>query len=220
MHNEYLDPDRAGLNDEDWGLDYEEVMKHLKEYDSGRWQWSRIHCCTTCKDADLEPYGQQGIELVSVDDDGLHLIAHGGKTEAGLDVCLNLPEEIENDDEAYDKCRDAYLEQAQEIVCGAASAGEWDGDSWYMTFEETFNVPWVLKEDGVTPDYEATVKSALSKFEEVIRPWEDEVVSMSNACNVLAGWCDYKGDRCPVGQPSKGAAWIDPYWEGYDDDQG
>ncbi len=218
MHNDHLDPDRAGLNDENWGLDFDEVMKHLKEHDSGRWRWARIHCCLTGKDADLEPWGQQGIELISCDENGLTLIGYGGKTECGDDVCLNLPDEMEFSEAG--KCHEAYMEQAQEVVCGTASAGEWDGDSWYMTFEETFTSPWVYKEDGVTPDYEATAKLAISNFEALIKPWEDEMVSMSDACNVLAGWRDWKGERCPPGQPSKGAAWINPYYEGDDDEEG
>lgn len=93
------------------------ILQTLTDQSTGRWQWDRIHCCMTGKDADLEACGQQGIELVSVTDTKVYFNVHCGTTHAGTDVSLNVQPEIENDDVKYEAALDAYLEQAQEVVC-------------------------------------------------------------------------------------------------------
>ena len=61
----------------------EAILAELKERDTGRWRWDRIHCCVTGKDADLEPWGQQGIELVSVNATTVTFYVHLGIAYAG-----------------------------------------------------------------------------------------------------------------------------------------
>jgi hypothetical protein len=206
MHNDYLDPDRAGINDEDWGLDLDEIKKILKTWCSGRWDWAKIDYCLTGKDADLGPWGQQGLQLLSADEDGVHFIVHGYSTVIGTDVCLNYPwDEPEGDD--YYKARDCYMNQMQEFVMGAASMGEWDGDSWGMSCNEETSVPWVYLPDEVTPDYEATCHAIIAKLEEVIKPWEQEMIALDHWGNVLAGWTDDEGNCIKEGDQTPQAAW-------------
>ncbi len=207
MHNDHLDPDRAGLNDENWSVEYGAIEKLLKEWSSNRWHWSRITYCLTGKDADLESHGQQGVELVSVNEDGVEFIVHGGKTVVGDEVCLNLTREQEADDTEFYKCRDAYLKQMYEFVSGSASMGEWDGDSWYMTLREDASVPWSYLNDEVTPDYEATCNAIIAKLEEVAAPWEAEMASLDHWGEVMAGWKNEAGERIKEGDPTPEAAW-------------
>lgn len=208
MHNDHLDPDRAGLNDENWGLDFEEVRKILDSWSSHRWPWAKITYCLTGEDADLESHGQQGVELVSVDEDGVDFIVHGGKTFAGHDVCLNIPDDTGmNDDAEWQRCLDLFLDQMYEFICGSGYPGEWSGDDWFMSFDEAASVPWSYKDDGVTPDYEATCNAIVAKLDEVIKPWEDEMVSLDHWGDVLAGWRNEAGERIKAGDPTPEAAW-------------
>ena len=179
-----------GEEPDDWGQDMAALLQAAKEFDTGRWDWEPIHLCLTGKDADLEPWGQQGIEFVSCDEDNVHIVVHGYKTHVGTDVSLNLPPEIENDDEKYDAALEAYLDAAQAVICGNGWPGEWDGDSWYMTFREEASVPWVYADDGVTPDYPATVQACIDKANEVIAPWEKAMAADDKYLNQLAGWRD------------------------------
>ena len=192
---------------DDWGLDLAEVIEAVKKHDTGRWRWEKIHACFTGKHADLDPWGMQGIQILSCNEDGVTIVAHGGKTFAGLDVCLNLPPEMDGDDEAYYKCREAFLELATEVICGTASEGEWDGESWFMTMHEEATVPWVYGEDGVTPDYEKTAQACIDKAQELIEPWEKEMADADKYMSQIAGWRDAEGNLCEVGKPAC-AAWM------------
>ena len=209
MHNDYLDPDIHNQQQEDYTMDIEEIKAALKAYDTGRWDWDKIDCCITGKYADLEPWGQQGVEIVFVNEDGVQCCARICKTEPGTDVCLNVPEEIEADCDRYDKILETYLEQAYEVVAGCSVAGEWDGDDWYFSDSVDFFVPWVFPEpnvDGV-PDYEKTATVIVAGAESVLEPLEQELRLMSKITNVLAGWDDLDGNKCPAGEPSPAAAW-------------
>lgn len=203
MHNDYLDPDKSGLFNEDWELDCDLVRHKLKDWDTGRWDWERIDCCLTGKNADLDPWGCQGLEVSRCDEDHVTVIAHAYKTFAGTDVCLNIGEV--SDDE-YDKCLDAFLDQAQEVMCGCDSAGEWDGDSWIMTFEETLQVSWVIGVDGVV-NYAATAEEIVKAVQAAIKPWEDEMVLADDIMNQLAGWRDENNDSVEEGHTPSCAAW-------------
>ncbi len=210
MHNDYLDPDRAGLNDENWGIEFDAIEKGLKEHDTGRWDWEKITCCTTSKDADLTPWGCQGIELVSVNEDAVTVVIHGYKTFVGDDICLNEPKGYT--DEQVDTARQLYLDQAELIVQGCGSAGEWDGDSWIMAFEEEVKIPWAFNED-MTPDYDTTVKSILEAAETLISPWETEIELADGMLDQLAGWKDSKGNRCQEGEPDMHCSIFPLYWK-------
>lgn len=188
------------------------LLAALKEFDTGRWQWDQIDCCLTSKNADLEPWGQQGVHLDRVTEDDVTFTVHGLKTFAGDDVCLNLPPEIEDDDEKFEAAREAYLEYAQYVVVEGTykhldvgeMGAEWDGDSWVLSFEGEVTIPWVGDGDSM---FEDTAKAILAKAEEVIRPWEDEMVRADEMLNQLAGWIDEDGTRCEEGKPGAGSVW-------------
>ena len=206
-HNDYLDPDRHLWGDENYEEDYELIIDALKPYDTGRWEWDRIDCCITGKDADLEPWGPQGIEIVSCDDGGVKCIAHIGKTFAGSDVCLNLPESMNADEDAWNGAVDAYLEQAQEVVCGCNLAGEWTGEDWWLCDNVEFSVDWVMNDD--TPDYAATAKKIVKLALNELAPLEDELRLADQLLDQLAGWITGKDNaRCEGGAPGPEAAWI------------
>lgn len=194
----------------------EAILAELKERDTGRWQWDRIHCCVTSKDADLEPWGQQGIELVSVTPTKVTFYVHCGITYAGTDVCLNVPPEIEECDYKSDKALDAYLEQAQEVVCSSPGNGSWDGDSWYFSDCIKASVP-VVRDSLGDADVEHTVLAMIREFERVVEPWDRETSGVSEILSQLAGWHNADGTKCEVGKPTC-AAWM-PFNEGEDDEQ-
>jgi len=189
MNEDHLDPDRHlyGIGDDDC---FFEVMEILKEHDTGRWCCSKIHCCTTGKDADLEPCGQKGIELLgttySRTEYQAKLRVHVGKTIAGLDVCLNLPDDISDED--YGKARHEYLEQAQEVVCSIPCGGDWSGEDWYISDEFDVTVPITLNPEDDSVDKEATWKSIYAAYEEAVRGWDEEVSTAGAILSCLAGW--------------------------------
>ena len=193
----------------------EAILAELKERDTGRWRWDRIHCCVTGKDADLEPWGQQGIELVSVNATTVTFYVHLGITYAGTDVSLNLPEDLELQEDM--KCLDAYLRQAQEVVCSAPGNGSWDGDSWY--FSETISCRSVVRYKALTTDFDvaATVDAMFDEFNSAVEPWDREAAGVSETLRQLAGWHNADGTKCEPGKPTC-AAWM-PFNEGEDDEQ-
>lgn len=197
---------------EDWSMDCEEIETVLRNHDTGRWDWEKITCCLTGKDADLEPWGDQGIELGSCDEDGVNFTVHGYKTFAGDDVCMNTTPEQDEDEGFWEKARGAFLDQAQEVVCGCNSAGEWTGDDWGMTFEEDGFVNWVLKDDDTTVDYEETALAVIKKAEEMLSPWEEEMRLADDIMSALAGWHTWDKDKgeyvkCQPGKPGPEAVW-------------
>jgi hypothetical protein len=214
MHNDYLDPDRHCHDVEE--AEYEEetlaIKQALKASDTGRWDYDKIDACLTGKDADLEPWGQQGIEVVSVDDIYVHCLARFGKTFAGTDVCLNTPTDISDDDEDWlDMARDRYLDAANEVVSGCGLAGEWTGDDWYMSEAMMFETEWKRDPEGEI-DYKATAVAIVEDFSEMMKPVEDELILAGKILDMLAGWKTIDPEtkevvRCPEGQPGPEAAW-------------
>lgn len=202
MHNDYLDPDRHLWPDEDYG--YNEVLAELKKLSSNRWQWEKIDCCWTGKDADLEACGQQGLHLDYVDEEHAHATVHAGSTQAGIDVCLNFPDTAT--EEENDKARDAYIDQMTEVVCGCGYPGEWSGDDWYLTTEHQIKVPVVFNEDD-TVNAEATAEALITEGEKSLKAWDEEMSYVDLAGCQLAGWKDAKGRRMKEGRVPKCAAW-------------
>jgi len=204
------DPNAPYNQDADFGLDCDALRDALVAFDTKRWDWEKIDCCLTGKDADLEPWGQQGIELLSCDDEKIHCAAHILKTWAGVDVCLNLEDDREWSDEDISDAVEAYLEQAQEVVCGCSMPGEWDGDSWVMSDWIEFTVPWVM--NGDDPDYEATAQEVVDDAYEALRGHEESLLRADNILNVLSGWADFVDGSeqlvpCEAGKPGQGKAW-------------
>ena len=183
-----------------YAAETEELRQALKPYDTGRWDFDIIDCCFTGKDADLEPWGQQGVEVIGTDDEGAKCRAHIGKIFAGTDACLNVPV---MDDEAYEKYLDRYLDAATAIVEGCGVSVEWDGDSWWVNETVDFTVPWTFTnaEDGI-PDMAATAKAVIEKAEKVLEPVENELVLADRMLAQLSGWQDENGEPCPEGEPS------------------
>lgn len=186
MNEDHLDPDRYLYGIDDGAAEDAAVMDILKEYSSNRWDYDKIHCCITGKDADLEPWGQQGIELSYVKDtrEGLvgHFVLHCGKTFAGTDVCLNIPE-----DDTYEEKREQYLEIAQEIIGTCGYCGEWSGDDWYITQELDFTANVVLNDDDEV-DTQATWLSIKAAFDEAVKPWDTEITAVDESLNCESGW--------------------------------
>jgi len=189
MNEDHLDPDRYlyGVEDDDC---YTEVMEILRENDSGRWDYDKIHCCITGKDADLEPWGQQGIELLGTSytrtEYHARLRVHVGKTWAGTDVCLNLPNDISDED--YRKAVDEYLEQAQEVVCSVPGEGYWSGDDWYVSDAFDVTVPITLNPDDDSVDKEATWQSIYAAYENAVENWDREMSYADDVLEAFAGW--------------------------------
>jgi hypothetical protein len=201
IHNDYLDPDKHLWPDEDYG--FNGVLGALKKHDTGRWQYDKIDCCLSGKDADLE-LGYQGIQLNSIDDEFAYATVRSGKTVVGDDCCFNLPDNAS--DELFEKARQAYLDQMYEIVCGCGYSGYWSGDDWFISYEEQIKVPIILDEENGT-DGEKTAEALLAEAEKVLKPFEKEMEYLELAGSQLAGWKDARGRRMKEGRVPKCAAW-------------
>jgi hypothetical protein len=205
MHNDYLDPDRHLHQEEEEDEHLAPLLQALKPYDTGRWDWHKIDCTLTGKDADLEPWGQQGIEIVETSETTVKAVAHIGKSFAGDEVCLNMLPDQEEDDAFYEKAREAYLEQAYEIVCGCGVMGEWDGDSWYMYEAIPYEVAWECVNEEIS--YDETAQRLVEGAGEVLKPAEDELVLADRVLEMSAGWIDPDGNRIECWEESKWSAW-------------
>lgn len=168
-----------------------ELAKYLNEYCTGRCgepdDGVIASVCLTGKDADLEPGGEQWVNVRLVEG-GLEIEAHLCTTEAGIDVSLRLPEILDKwcstHWRVYERIRDEYLDQAQEAVIGAGlDGGEWDGDSWVFHHVETRIIPLDSRDPEELARYIVT-ELAPDMLE---RP-EREAVLMSDTLNYLAGW--------------------------------
>lgn len=171
----------------------QELIDALKEHSwhRGREGW---HCCLTGKDADLESHGEQHIRIDGIDNVHVCCTVSVGKTFAGSDICLNLPEGKEDDEAFYEEAREEWLDQATEVVCGCGVAGEWDGDSWYMYEEIPFRV-----RARQTP--QKTAMAIVEKAQELLTPLEKELALADEILNALSGWTDGKGHAFPEGKP-------------------
>jgi hypothetical protein len=195
---------------EDYGFDA--IKAEMKLRSTGRWDWEKAHMCLTYKDADLEPCGQQALELVKVTEDTVFFKLHCGATIVGDDVCLNLPKEIEEDDseegqDKFSEIREIYLDQAQEIVCGCGYSGQWSGDDWWIECEVDLEVPVTLDANGA-PEVDDIVDAMEAAAQESIDQWEKEMGIAHKMLDVLAGWNDHEGNRVMEGAVTVGSA----YW--------
>lgn len=178
MFESYFDPDRYIPVDND-GSDYDALLEALKGHDTGRWI---TQVTLSGKDADLDPCGQQGFDITDCNDEKIYLTGSCGKTVAGTDVCLNVP------DDEYEKAREVYLENAFEVVCGFPFAGEWSGDDWYLSDEFDLSVEWVMDDETGEPDYKATAVKVVAAFGERTKRWNEEARLMDGILDRLAGW--------------------------------
>ncbi len=202
-HNDYLDPDKHNSQPEDYG--YDKILAELKKHDSGRWQYDKIDCCITGKHGDLDTCGQQGIELLEVAEEWVSARLHCGKTVAGDDACLNLPNENSLSDAIYDKIRDMYLDAACSCICGSDLHGEWTGDDWYLAETYDFRVKLYITKDGEV-DAETTVSELLKEADRVTKDWDEECTLLDKMLDELAGWKDGEVD-CPEGMPGPYSIW-------------
>ena len=180
MNEDHLDPDIHLWSDYD-DTPTSDVRSLLAENSSGRWRWGRIDCCITGKDADLEPHGQQGIELVRCSDTEAECIAHVGVTIPGIDVSLNC------EDDEYEARLENYLAVAHEIVCGIPGSGYWSGDDWYWSDEIPFTARLHFNADDSLDRHRAW-KSITKAFDAAVRRWDEETAIASAALDAAAGW--------------------------------
>lgn len=187
------------------------LCEALATHDTGHWEWDRIHCCLTGKNADLESWGQQGIELLSTDNTHVVAQVHLYTNIPGEEVCLNLPVEVEENDDAYLAAVAAYMGQAELIVHGAYPIlrGEWDGSDWDLFNAVEFVVPWIRDGDGI--DYATTAQKVVDAANEAVKPLEEESILAHELIDFLAGWrTRLPGGKvvdCLSGQPGPEAAW-------------
>ena len=180
MNEDHLDPDRHLWPVYD-DTPESEVRELLAEYSSNRWDWERIDCCITGKDADLDPCGQQGIEVLRCSDNEAECIAHVGVTIAGLDVALNC------DDAEFEDRREDYLAIAHEIVCDLPGSGFWSGDDWYCSDEIPFTARLYFNDDD-SLDQPKTWDSVRKAFDAAVKNWDEAATAANAALEQAAGW--------------------------------
>ena len=206
MHDDYLDPDRHLWQAEDYGL--EPVKDALRKRCTRRWRWDAIDCCLTGKYADLEPWGQQGVQLVGLDEDNARFVVHCGATIPGLDACINMPKWAESSDDVQEKVRDVFMSAAQEHVIESGLRGEWDGDSWYMHYSHDLSVPTVVDATSNDTDHEAVAVAIIKAAENHIeKHWEPSLMMLGDQIEILCGWKSRSGRRLKDGRPGKESAW-------------
>lgn len=207
IHNDYLDPDKHLWPTEEWGEEISKVLEALAAWDSGRWHYAPVSAgrgiCLTGKDSDLERSGQQGIEVLGANDDGVRIKLHAGATFAGHDVCLNLRPQDDEDDATSYAYRDAYLDQAGLVMEGIPFPGEWGGDDWYIHHESSpIWVDWATHIDDngeeIEIDYAATAAAIVQAAEEGLKDWEREIGLAHDILDTLAGWKDKDGNDVPA----------------------
>lgn len=166
------------------------IRKAIKRHDTGKWDWSCIDACLTGQDSDLEPWGQQGIEIVEANERVVTCVLHIGKTVIGMDVLLNVPPSVAANNDAYCKIRDAYLDQANEIVCECSIANDWTDGDWYLYGRFCFNVHWKRDKERVV-NFNLTAIEILRVASDRSKTIEQELERMNDALGVLAGWIEY-----------------------------
>lgn len=195
------------------------LVARAKEEFSARsgsgWDWGRLDYSITHKNADLEPGGARGIEVVSTSDLGtLNLIAHGLMTITGKDVCLNVPADFT--DEQYEKAHEAYLDQVESLVMGCEFPGEWDGDDWILSVAVPFSI--TMKPGGPTGiDWDATVELAVEAAERALEEWRREMEYIDQQASFLAGYTHDRDDPTKTLANPPLPAWMDsngkPFWD-------
>jgi hypothetical protein len=195
--------------------DFSELIAELGERGSRHWRWDQIHCCLSGKDGDLDPTGDQGIEVLRSDETTVTCAIHISCTHADVDVCLNLPSSFERDatDEQHEAIAAIYSKRSVEIVCntGHLLSPSHDGDCWNLSGYDVFTAHWVMSSDGETPDYSATADAVIVLAEAAMEPLEAEAIDISDQLSVLAGW-SYRNSKdklldCPNGQPGIESVW-------------
>ena len=203
--NDAHDPDRHLWPAEDFAAELSELLVALEPWDTGRWNYAPVSdgkgICLTGKDGDLEASGHQGIELVSADEDGVTFRVRAGATFVGNDVCLNLRPRDEQNEQVFYAYREAYLAQAQEVICGIPFPGFWTGDDWYIHHEsELLRAEWeVFSHDGneIEFDYGGTAARIVAVAEHNLKDWEREIGIAHEILDVIAGWRDDQDERVP-----------------------
>jgi hypothetical protein len=199
------DPDRHlwPAPGDEFNAELSHVLTELKAWDTGRWDYAPVSgdegITLSGKNADLDRGGQQGIQLVSADEEHVYFRVHAGMTIAGNDVCLNLrPRDLEDEDYC-DRALELYLEQATEVVCAIPFSGYWSGDDWYVSLHgEVMRVPWEVFENHGQPegllDYGGTAAAIVKAAHEALEDWERETNMAHDALDILAGWAEH-GDE-------------------------
>lgn len=199
--------------------------KQLPEREEG------THCYLTGKDSDLEPTGQQSIELVAVTERRepcLCVTNERGElipgaewetgywadgevtiyaTYSGSDVSLNLPPDVTPEEE--EACVQRYLALSESVIPERGST--WDGECWGVVACAGIEVPLVLNPDTDELMVEETVDAIIEAARTALAPLEATFVEMSSKLDVLAGWKTLTPEGeivdCPEGQPGPDSAY-------------
>ena len=182
----YFDPDNHLNGPDDYGVYWDQIQAEIKKHDSGR--WDVVDCCVTGKYSDLDKYGQQGYSLTDINDDHVWITIKCGKTFPGTDVSLNLPPEVEDDEELYEAAMTEYLDQAQEVMCGVPFPGDWSGEDWYIYHEQKVKVPYFINDETGDLDVEKTMNAIHEAFDKTVEDWDREISFADEILGRLAGW--------------------------------
>lgn len=198
-NSDYLDSEDHVMPNQDM----KDFFNLLKEKNRGYWDWDEIHYSWTGKDADLED-GHQGLHITGGNDKWITGYAYIGKTVVGTDVCLNIPDDLSDDD--YDGIMDIYMEQAESLVCGCDVSGEWDGDSWFMCDSVPFKVRLPFDDDG-NLDKEKLLDLMEETASKALESIVESLQYVEKCLEVAAGWRTVNDERCKQGNPSEFSAY-------------
>lgn len=168
----------------------EKIRKAVKRHDTGRWDWISIDACLTGEDSDLEPWGQQGVEILEANESYVSCVVHIGKTVAGIDARLNPTPSVAANYVQYSKLRNAYLDRACEIISQCGIPSDWNGKEWYLYRRTSFPVRWKFNREREV-DFRKTAGEILLVAKDKLKPIEDELERLDDFLASLAGWKTY-----------------------------
>lgn len=160
----------------------DQIIEKMHERSTMNSDHSEVDCWLTGKDADLEPWGEQGLQFLHTNIiRGKYTVTvrlHLHKTVIGHGVCIN-----------NDACTlGEYMAQASRLCCGTPYNSEWDTEDWHIfrTKDITIDIPF--EQDDWTVDADELWDRIEQETHDTIHDWEVEIGRIDKELNELTGW--------------------------------
>lgn len=135
-------------------------------------------CSFGGKDADLDSEGCTGINNIVQADEKKVDIQVGGHKSIGDPTYESEFDLSEQDSEHYSAL-------AHGIVSGCGFTGEWTGDDWCLSTQETISVDWVRDLESGNVDIAGTARAIVAAAHKALEGYEKEMKLMSDMMDDL-----------------------------------